>query len=269
MRRAQIVYIAGDLHGDWDTFNPFINAKIRQSKQLRSYIDTYDEVEVIILQTGDFGFWPHKHNSTELSRNGRSRWNQYGIKNAVSGIKDGLVKIYWCDGNHENHDVLDVLEAQQPDQPFIEIMPGVYFATFGSIVTLLDGTTVLFCGGADSIDKERRIPGDSWWTQEIINMNDMERLPPPGSTRVDWIISHTCPAYFSLDVPVYTAGKAGDPSKQYLNMIFDAYRPKQWWFGHYHDYQQGFHDGCAWTMLDRCGNAGGRKWIEQIAFIER
>jgi hypothetical protein len=32
MKKAQRVYIAGDLHGKWDIFNDFINRDIRQSK---------------------------------------------------------------------------------------------------------------------------------------------------------------------------------------------------------------------------------------------
>jgi hypothetical protein len=263
MKKAQFVYIVGDLHGEWDIFNSFINVNIRQSKKLKRHTEQFDELEVVILQVGDFGYWPHKHDTCELGRGGHKRWNQYGIKNAMSGIKDGLVKVYWCDGNHENHDALDALEAANPSRAFHEIMPGVYFASFGSILQLLDGTRVMFCGGADSSDKGWRILGDTWWPQEIINIQDMSRLPEPNSASVDWVISHTCPACFQTKRELGHPEKENDPSKQYLDWIFKSFLPRRWWFGHYHDYRTGEHQGCRWTLLNMCGGSS-KKWVEYM-----
>ena len=263
MKKAQLIYLAGDLHGEWDIFNTFINSKIRQSKKVKTYLEQFDEVEAVILQAGDFGYWPHKHCTTDLSRRGRTLWNQYGIKNEVPGLKDGLVKIYWCDGNHENHDALDALETANPSQAFHEIMPGVYFASFGSILQLLDGTRVMFCGGADSIDKDWRTPGDTWWPQEIINIQDMNRLPKPGSVSVDWVLSHTCPTCFQIEKVLGYSGKENDPSKQYLDWIFKSFSPKRWWFGHYHDYRRGEYRGCRWTLLNMCGGSS-KRWNEHM-----
>jgi hypothetical protein len=236
---------------------------------LRKYGEQYDEVEVLILQTGDFGFWPHKHGTTELSRNGRSLWDQYGIKNEIAWLKDGLVKVYWCAGNHENHDALDALEADNPGRNFLEIMPGINFAVFGSILRLLDGTRVLFAGGADSTDKSQRVPGDTWWPQEQISMRDMQRLPEADSGAADWVISHTCPTLFHLEKALGYSPKNTDRSKTYLDSVFESFRPKRWWFGHYHDYCQGFHAGCRWTLLDMCGNTSGKNWVEALPLITK
>ncbi|MDR2605018.1 MAG: metallophosphoesterase, partial [Desulfovibrio sp.] len=220
MTVAQQIYVLGDIHGDWGSLNAFINKNIRHSKQIAELKAQYDELEAVILQVGDFGYWPHR--------------NSININNSVDGIKGNRVKIFWCDGNHENHDVLDELQAGQPDKPFIEICPSVYFATFGSMLTLIDGTTVMFCGGADSIDKHFRIPRVSWWKQEVIDDADMAKLPPQG-TKVDWIVSHTCPKVFNLRLQDdFLANKETDPSKSYLDKIFKAFTPSRWWFGHYH-----------------------------------
>lgn len=260
MNKAQLVYIAGDLHGEWDTLNAFINSGIRQSQRVKQLAHEVDPLEIIVLQTGDFGYWPHK----------RTIWRQGGIKNAMPGIQDGRIKIYWCDGNHENHDALDALErgaaSEKPEERFIETMPGVYFAPFGSVLRLLDGTTALFCGGADSTDKKFRVLGESWWAQETIDGMDMARLPAPGSLTVDWVISHTCPSYFRVWASHRNPEKDDDPSKRHLDRVFDLYRPKRWWFGHYHDYQQGDFCGCSWTVLDRCGNTRSGKWAEEVLF---
>lgn len=275
MPEAQLIYIAGDLHGDWDRVNPFINADIRQSRRIRELAHKFDPLEIIILQTGDFGYWPHKHKHSSFSRSPRALWRQDGIKNSMPDILDDRIKIYWCDGNHENHDALDLLEAHErgargdnPEKRFIETMPGVYFAPFGSVLRLLDGTTVMFCGGAESTDKDFRMPGDTWWPQEVIDERDMAGLPAPDSLTVDWVVSHTCPSYFRVWTLHGNPAKDNDPSKRYLDRVFDTYRPKRWWFGHYHECQRGEYEGCAWALLDRCGNPSGGRWIEEALFCK-
>jgi len=256
--------VLGDLHGDWKSLNTFINKKLRNSSEFRDRVSGYDEVEVILLQTGDFGYWPHMHGKKGMG--GDSVWDQYGIKNAVSGIKDGLVKLYWCDGNHENHDVLDSLEAQNPGLAFIPVMEGVYYAPFGATLDLLDGTRVMFCGGAESIDKFWRVPGESWWEQECIDDRDMARLPDPARGTIDWIVSHTCPSLFNLG-KLGGGDKERDPSKRRLDEIFTAFRPRRWWFGHYHDYAQGSYKDCQWTLLS--GSHTGGRWVETLPLLAK
>jgi hypothetical protein len=251
---AQQIYILGDIHGDWTSLNAFIDNKIRNSKQISEFKSLFDELEIIFLQVGDFGYWPHRRS--------------IDIDNAVDGIKDNRVKIFWCDGNHENHDAVDALEAEHPGEPFIEICPSVYFAAFGSMLTLLDGTTVMFCGGADSIDKFLRTPGVSWWKQETIDEADMARLPPKG-TKVDWIISHTYPEAFKLNLKYDLLGALEhDPSKLYLDHILKMYAPSRWWFGHYHIFRRGSRGRCRWTALDKCGDGAG-KWIDQLPVLKK
>ena len=217
MKKAQLIHICGDFHGEWDKLNAFINGKIRQSKKMRTLAEAYAELEVIILQGGDFGFWPHTDPTHSWFRPGDTTGDggQYAIKNEVDFLKDGLVKIYWCDGNHENHDALDSLEAVHSDEAFIPVMPGVFFATFGSVLTLLDGTTVMFCGGAESspLDIQARTPGASWWPQEGIDHKDMARLPDTKITHVDWIISHTGPHAFKIVGKDVACWKNREPSK--------------------------------------------------------
>ena len=219
-----MIHVLGDLHSDWSALNAFISKSLRFSRSFRACASAYDEMEVLVLQTGDFGYWPHHHGKRRM--NGRGTvWNRYGIKNAVSGIRDGLVKIYWCDGNHENHDALDKLEALNPGRPFIPTMEGVYYASFGSVLELLDGTRVMFCGGEESSDKDWRVPGESWWPQESIGQQDTARLPDPAHTRIDWLISHTCPSFFQLG-KLECDAKEQDPSKGHLNEVFLAFRPR-------------------------------------------
>jgi hypothetical protein len=123
VKKAQLIHVLGDLHGDWRALNTFINKSLRCSRPFRACASNYDEMEVLVLQTGDFGYWPHYDGRKDF--NGRGTvWKQYGIRNAVPGIRDGLVKTYWCCGNHENHDALDRLEELNPGLEKVRTCPG-------------------------------------------------------------------------------------------------------------------------------------------------
>lgn len=165
-QQVQIVFALGDIHGLWNQLNAVINTNIRQNSRLRRFGES-TKVEVVVLQCGDFGYWPHTGQAADAVSN---------IKNAVPFLHDGHVKIFWCDGNHENHDELDALERRHPGQPFLEVAPHIHFATFDSVLKLAAGN-VLFAGGAVSSDKAGRTPGESWWAQETIDDADMARLP--------------------------------------------------------------------------------------------
>lgn len=248
----QLVYIIGDLHGDWRSLNEFINKKIRFNKKLISEAESGD-LEIIFLQVGDFGWWPHAH-SPHNKKGLLGKFDQYGIKNQVDFLKDGHIKIYWCPGNHENWDDLDRLSDENPSDDFIEVQPYVYYATFGSVLTLANGKNVLFVGGADSIDKDQRTLGIDWWQQETIQYSDFELLP--NRNDIDIIISHTCPNYFDLSegerngcVTDLINNKGRDSSKFALDSIYDQYKPSQWFFGHYHWYKSGKFENCDWQIL--------------------
>lgn len=266
MKQAQLVHIMGDIHGDWAFLNTFINRKIRKNGALRAKAAEYDEFEVVFLMCGDFGYWPHTdphHTYFILGQTQPADGDDkpYGIKNAVDFIKDGHIKIYWCDGNHENHDALDELERLLPDTPFPPVMPGVYFARFGSVLTLLNGTTVMFCGGAASDDANLREAYKDWWWQERVDAADMERLPDPDETPVDWVISHTSPLSFKITDKRAWPPKDQDSSRRHLETVRERFRPSQWWFGHYHLHEAGLFDGCRWACMDHPGNIG--RWVEK------
>ena len=264
MKKAQLVHICGDIHADWGALNAFINTKIRQSKLVRALAGDYEEFEAIILQCGDFGYWPHTQPRHSWFEPGEwTGGGKYVVHNAVPFLKGGLVPLYWCDGNHENHDALDALEESCPDRPFIPVSPGVFYARFGAMLTLVDGTSVMFCGGAESVDKDLREPRLSWWPQEGIDEADMRRLPDPQSAHVDWLISHTCPRCFGVVGPYSMAEKNLEESRKRLDRVWEMYKPQKWWFGHYHAAQRGEYQGRRWTLLDYPGHGLG-SWVETM-----
>jgi Icc-related predicted phosphoesterase len=182
-----------------------------------------------ILQCGDFGFWPKFFNF-----------------NNPKLIKNKNVKIYWCDGNHEDFDSIKQIEN-------IEIFPNIFYMERGSILRLKDGRKVLFIGGALSIDKHLRTPGRDWFPEELISQKDICVLP---DEKIDIVISHTAPKEFILND--YHEDYVKDPTRDALSYVLNKYHPKLWYFGHMHTYKQSIYNGCKWTCLSDIG--GSERW---------
>jgi len=223
-----LTIVAGDFHGVWGKVNSLINKKRPD----------------VLLQCGDFGWFPEFHNTKLLdtgqgSRN--KRWNQYGLK-----PKD--TKIYWCDGNHDDHWSLEGL-LQFETSP-VEVLPNVYYMRRGSTLTLDNGATVMFVGGAMSTDKASRRLGIDWWPQETISESDLLNLP---DKEVDIIISHTCPSEFINSVTDY---RRSDPSVMALSYVLHKYRPKLWYFGHFHHSAKGQYLDTKWRSLNMVPDTG-------------
>lgn len=85
-----------------------------------------------------------------------------------------------------------------------------------------------------------------WWEQDGISEADMARLADV--PRVDIVISHTCPTSFSIHecINLPSGQIVHEPSQDMLEKILLQYRPKRWFFGHFHEYAQGETDGCQW-----------------------
>ncbi len=220
-------FICGDIHADWSKLNQLIS---------RHHPD-------LILQVGDFGFWPHFHNTYGFSK--KKKFNQFGIKNHET-------KIAWIPGNHENWDDLNCISKDEP----YEIQDGITYCPFGTVLEV-NGYNILCCGGAESIDKDWRIEGVSWWRDEIINQEEMDNLP---ECDIDIVISHTAPRNWIENSIFKKYGRSKDPSTLALQLIFEKYRPKRWYSGHFHKYLKTEIDGCTWTSLDMAGNQGNW-WI--------
>lgn len=188
-----------------------------------------------VFACGDFGFWP--------------REEQYDIQR----LKNKDTKIHWCDGNHENHWALR-------DRGSDEIHPNVFYQPRGSLLTLPDGRTILFFGGAHSIDKDRRTFGRDWFPEEVPSYADFGQLDKI-KTRVDIVVSHTCPNEFEVEKHQWLckgaiAQKVNDPTRDLLSCVLDMFRPSLWYFGHWHVPMRGEHNGTHWRALNMCPEQG-------------
>lgn len=216
--RNKKLFICGDTHGDWKALN-------EKTKQI---INLSGDRHIDLVICGDFGYWP------------KFAEEMYKLSNV--NTYDGQITIYFCPGNHEDWWSLKEIEDNYPKDRIIPIYDNINYCTFGSIKSF-GNTTFLFCGGADSIDKNKRILGSDWFPEEIITASDMYRLPDEKSTHIDVVISHTCPEIIVKRVQKFLSYTIteNDPSREYLSIIFDMFRPKLWYFGHFHQHIQDIH----------------------------
>lgn len=249
---SKIVFILGDVHGDFEKLNEFIDVKIRSHPAIRALAEDSrrngGELEVLILQCGDMAyFWPRKSNLGQ-------------IRNNVSFLKNGRVNIYRCAGNHEDHDQLDALfspGSEEDRNNIAQIDEGIFFCRFGATLKISPEITALFAGGAESVDHMARFLKmcqgyhKIWWTQESISEADIARLDTV--KRADWIISHTSPMCFGIEA--YLAGNPwsevpkDNTSMIMLDRVFAKYCPKRWFFGHFHIHALGKYENCEWECL--------------------
>lgn len=253
------IIIVGDLHGTWRKINSLIASR-RPST---------------VLQCGDFGWWPKFHNTThvssgnyklnldhELLSNPWTRATRVELPWNQNGLKPGPSKFYFCPGNHEDWEELNLLATSDDPTP-IEVIPNVHFMPRCSTLVLPDGRTVLFIGGADSTDKEYRKYRYDWYPEEIITYRDIENLP---DIDIDIIISHTSPQDFKSDLNAdskdwrckdsYWLEKFRDPTCYALNRVLEKYKPELWFFGHYHICKTSTWRKTRWFALNKEASIG-------------
>lgn len=226
------IVLVGDIHGDWTAFNAFM---AREKPDL-------------VLQTGDFGFWPGRGNLDPLTM-----------------LMPGNSTIHWIEGNHEDHE--EIYEELMDGGPISPNLSNVIYQPRGSTIKLPDGRTVLFAGGAFSVDNAARQPGWDWFPDyEILQDSDLVNFPDPKQVQIDIVISHTAPHEFAVSGLPWEQwpkwwDKTPDPSQRVLSNILRRYQPKQWFLGHFHSFNRGTFERCKWTAL---GHLGGAEtwWIE-------
>jgi len=209
----------------------------------------------IIIQAGDFGIWPDCYHRVKVDRN---------------------VPVYFCRGNHENHDLLDTFPigeicnlktSERINNPILsekrkisnynirKLMRtkfphahNIYLCNTGSILTL-NNKNILFLGGADSIDRNSRTIGKSWWPQEIFSLEDFDLVSERIKDKhIDIVVSHTAPKFIVEQLSFIE--KLNDPTTKALELIFDMIKPELWIFGHFHKYIEIQIQQCKFIGLD-------------------
>ncbi len=214
------VLVVGDTHGEW------------------AYLESlllYYRPNVCIV-AGDFGWWP-----------GWGMLPQEALPREV--LKNS--QLYFIDGNHENHNSLIKL-APRGYFKAVEVAENIVFQPRGSLMELPDGRTVLFAGGAKSIDWMARKKDETWFSEELLLREHLpEKLP-----KVDVVISHTVPNAFGVDKNEQcdffsTLDNSKDISQATLDVVLNECTPSVWVAGHFHQRIDGRLGNVEYHILDK------------------
>ena len=219
------IMLMGDVHGKGALMQPFLNSDCD-----------------LLIQLGDFGFiWKRLD----------YKYNKFVRKFEAKYPNKTILVV---PGNHENYDSLEKM-------PVVTIFGGKarriaknIFALERGEVFNINGKNFLAIGGADSIDKDYRLPGQEWWEQERISyeqgnkiLEKIENLP-----EIDYVISHTCPMSFLAYNPQFTFSPSNHLSvEKFLEAVRQELNgPKNWFFGHWHNSFDGNYDECEFRCLN-------------------
>lgn len=167
-----------------------------------------------IIQVGDFGYWP------------RMSGGNHFLKETSKKAKHLDIPVYWVDGNHEDFEELHKNFGQYSDKP-VKIRDHVYWMPRGCVVEW-EGVRIMGFGGGASIDRATRTLGHSWFLEEMITDEDVERTQP-----VDIIISHDAPF---LPIRHAVAIEDSEFCRQQMRRVVNKCQPELLVHGHYHVY---------------------------------
>lgn len=201
-----LIMLVGDLHGDYARADHAIQ---------EAHANGITEM----IQCGDWGMiWPNKYGPME---------NQ--TKRLSNCLMRNKVHMRFIDGNHDVFSELFPLERTDHN-----LTLNLTYQHRGSSHTYPDGTKVVFMGGAPSIDYEWRTPGISWWPEEQITENDVNRALSHG--RADIVIMHDAaekPEGLKETSNMTFNMRAADSCMR-VRRVLDVLRPALRVHGHYH-----------------------------------
>lgn len=200
----------GDAHGDESFMEYAIAAAGRNGCQA-------------LVQLGDFGFWEH----TLGGRNYLDRVSR--------SAKQCAVPVLFVDGNHENHDMLRELQlsGEVGSDGVCWVRDNVGWLTRGT-KWWWGNTSFAAAGGAASVDRAMRVPGWTWWPDEVLVRSDIEALC---AEKLDVLLCHDAPTIANM------VGKTTFPeedlrrceqSRAVLDHLVRSARPGLIVHGHWH-----------------------------------
>lgn len=101
-----------------------------------------------------------------------------------------------------------------------------------------DGTLqgeVFFCGGARSVDQSFRCEGIDWWRDEELSVGEYFEIYDQFALKAykpRVIVTHDLPS--KLTPHVFGVNAEASRTGQFLDALFDHYKPEIWIFGHWH-----------------------------------
>jgi len=204
------------LAGDWHANDRWAACAIDYAK---------DEGADVIIHVGDFAY----------------DYSRKFLMTVDRALADYGIPLLFVEGNHDDPGALR--GPLGPDglrqlAPHIWHIPRGFRWQWGDV-------TFLGCGGAHSVDRQRRTPGVSWWPEEAITDEDVRRCVDGGP--VDVLISHDCPTGVTIpgiddasSPPYWPALEIlrATEHRAVLRQIVDGCQPRTIVHGHYHRFYE-------------------------------
>ena len=211
------VFITGDTHGTLD-----IDSLLKFNHRRKLTKDDY------VIIAGDVGIL----------------WSSFTPECTSISQRDlDMITLYnnmkfttlFIDGNHENHNAFSKFQEEEWNGGKIHrISDSVIHLMRGQVYTI-HGRKIFTMGGANSIDKEYRIEGISWWQNELPSYQEMNEAVENliwHHKNVDYIVTHDCPTSCLEKILHFRV------QKDFLNDFFEYLNHeiqfKHWYFGHHH-----------------------------------
>lgn len=208
-----MIYVTGDTHGQNDYFKLFVFAKKNKNLTKKDYV----------IIAGDFGaIWDRRTLQKDLDKYSKLPWTTLFV-----------------DGNHENFNIINSFPIETWNGGKVhKIREDIIHLTRGQVFEI-EGKKIFTMGGATSIDKKWRVPGISWWKEELptyVDMNEAEENLNKHKRKVDYIITHSCSEKILYRLPLYDRPEKRRPciDNNFLTEFETTVKFKQWFFGHYH-----------------------------------
>lgn len=215
------VLVVGDIHGRFNDLNVLMNKKKPD----------------VVLQAGDNAyFWENESSEKQIKSN---------------------THVFMIPGNHEDFNMINDRVGRHGEAP-VKLEDRVYYCPIGSTIKL-NGKTIMFIGGGESVDKNKRIEGIDWFPDELLNQKDIDYILGR-NIKPDIIISHTCPMLFNM-TKARRYDKWGDPTRHALSIFLEEFKPEQWIFSHWHCWLDGKYNNTEWTCLNKAKDTGWWKWL--------
>lgn len=209
-----MIYVTGDTHGE--------HGRMYQiDKQLSD--DDY------LIICGDFGY---------IFK------DTYSEKTFLDDLEARPYNILFIDGNHENFPVIYNYPLEMWNGGKIHrIRKNIIHLCRGQVFEIENKKFFTF-GGGFSLDKALRIPGKSWWAEEMPSLEEYEegkKNLESHNWTVDYILTHTANiesikvlALMDKYNTIKPICSDEAPLTFYLEEIRDLTTYKQWFFGHFH-----------------------------------
>lgn len=214
------IYVTGDTHGEIDIYK--LSDRYPGGKYLKDQNLTKDDYLIIC---GDFGLiWNYK---------GEDETEKFWL----DWLNEKTYTTLFVDGNHECFPrIYEFPEEEWKGGKIHKIRDSVFHLMRGQVFTIED-KKIFTMGGGTSIDKDWRVPGKSWWPEEMPSEKEHEEAIhnlQKHDWKVDYVFTHAAPNSIHDQVIYMNSPKKYDDVTCFLESIMNQLEFKHWYFGHYH-----------------------------------